>query len=195
MGRPRVRDKIVVAARELLQAEGAAALTTRAVAQYAGVTEASVFNNFGDKAGLVRALVEEQLPQFEHFRQALAANPEPLESWLCHVLLAAREHFCVVLPLAAPHLLQAPPKNRKPSNSYSAQQLLAQRLDALKEAQLIDKSVDTEAASLLIMGAAMHIAMTELTRGDDALGRGGGQGGEQSCQRLAATFLQQITKP
>ena len=41
MGRPRVRNRILDAARNLLEAEGLPGLTTRAVALHAGVTEAS----------------------------------------------------------------------------------------------------------------------------------------------------------
>ena len=85
MGRPRVRDKILLAAAELLEQKGVTGLTTRGVAQQAGVTEASIFNNFRDKAGLLQALLKEQMSEFTLFSDALAEPVEP------DVLLAARK--------------------------------------------------------------------------------------------------------
>ncbi len=190
MARPRVRDKIVLAARELLQQQGAAALTTRAVAEQAGVTEASVFNNFGDKAGLIGALINEQLPEFDLFQEALSQSADSdLQSWLSKVLHTANNYFRIILPLAAPHLLQT---NKPPQQSnYSGHRPLSERLQELQLQGLIAKEVDIESAALLIMGAAMHSALTAITQGDNALGKNN----EDWSRRLAKTFLQQISVP
>lgn len=191
MGRPRVRDKIVVAARELLENVGGAALTTRAVAEQAGVTEASVFNNFGDKAGLIKALIEEQLPEFDAFREALSESPEDLglEAWVANMLSKSRDYFAVILPLAAPQILQGAPKGRSSRSSYTGHRPLHERLASFQDDGFICPDVDTASAALLIQGAAMHGALTQITQGDDALGKNR----SEWAKRVAATLLVQIT--
>lgn len=77
MARPKLRDaalraRMLAAALALLEDEGVAAVTTRAVAVRAGTSAPAIYEFFGDKAGLVRALF------FEGFRllgDAYAALP------------------------------------------------------------------------------------------------------------------------
>lgn len=175
MGRPRVRDKILLAASELLKQNGITGLTTRGVAQQAGVTEASVFNNFGDKAGLIQALLREQLSEFTEFSDALAEPPEPdLSAWLGRVFIAARNYFRVVLPLAGPQLSRGPQAavSQPRQNSYMGHTALSKRFLELQGQGAISPEADARAVALLLMGAAMHSALTVVTRGDDALGGG-----------------------
>jgi AcrR family transcriptional regulator len=51
-----VTDSLLIAAREILEAEGFDALTVRAVAARAGVAPMGVYSRFGGKQGLVEAL-------------------------------------------------------------------------------------------------------------------------------------------
>ncbi|ROS01722.1 TetR family transcriptional regulator [Sinobacterium caligoides] len=171
MARPRVRDKILVAAKQLFLQGGATAMTTKAVAAAAGVTEASVFNNFGDKAGLVRLLIEEELPQFAAFQQTLE-NPLALPPvpWMEQVLVAARGYFMVILPLVALPLLTQQKATKSGSELYSGYRPLLAKLRQRQCADEIAASVDCEAVAQLVMGAAMHGAITELTLGSNALG-------------------------
>src|SRR3954469_10281766 len=53
-----VRSSIVDAASRLLRDEGASAVTTRAVAQAAGVQAPTIYRLFGDKEGLIDAVAE-----------------------------------------------------------------------------------------------------------------------------------------
>lgn len=53
---PELRDRVLAAALATLSNEGAAALTTRAVARAAGTSVPAVYELFGDKSGLVREL-------------------------------------------------------------------------------------------------------------------------------------------
>jgi AcrR family transcriptional regulator len=59
-GRPPAggREAILAAALELLRERGVARMTTRAVAERAGVSEASVFYHYTDRAGLLKAVFE-----------------------------------------------------------------------------------------------------------------------------------------
>jgi AcrR family transcriptional regulator len=172
MGRPRVRDKILRAAAELLDQKGVTGLTTRGVAQKAGVTEASVFNNFRDKAGLLQALLKEQMSEFTLFSDTLAEPVEPdLSAWLDRVFIAAHNYFRIVLPLAGPQLSRGrPARTTQSRENYMGHSALKNRLLGLQELGLIECSVDASVIALLLMGAAMHSALTTATLGDDALG-------------------------
>jgi AcrR family transcriptional regulator len=57
-------DQILSAAADLLERDGAEALTTRAVCQAAGVTAPTLYHHFGDKNGLLRAVVAQGLTTF-----------------------------------------------------------------------------------------------------------------------------------
>lgn len=172
MGRPRVRNKILLAAADLLKERGVSALTTRGVAQHAGVTEASVFNNFRDKSGLIAALLREQLSEYSLFSEALAQAAEPdLSAWLSRVFCAASNYFKVVLPLAAPQLTRGPQVALELSQErYIGHADLTRRLMEFQEQSVVSREVDAGAAALLLMGAALHGALTAQTLGDNALG-------------------------
>jgi AcrR family transcriptional regulator len=60
---PELRERLLAAAVELLSRDGAGALTARAVAGAAGTSTPAVYELFGDKGGLVRAVF------FEGFRR------------------------------------------------------------------------------------------------------------------------------
>jgi AcrR family transcriptional regulator len=170
MGRPRVRDKILLAAKDLLQEQGSTGLTTRGIAVRAGVTEASVFNNFGGKAGLIRALLQEQLPEFSLLTQALARQPEKdLTHWITDVFLAARDYFQVVLSLAGPKLSRGP-RGKNPANkeSYPGHSALTERLIELQQQGLVREQTNASAVALLLLGAALHSALTAQTLGNEA---------------------------
>ncbi|HEX4019487.1 MAG TPA: TetR/AcrR family transcriptional regulator [Frankiaceae bacterium] len=53
---PELRERVLAAGLAMLARDGAAALTTRAVAQAAGTSAPAVYELFGDKAGLVREM-------------------------------------------------------------------------------------------------------------------------------------------
>ena len=55
------REEILRATLELIRERGMARLTTRAVAERAGVSEGSVFYHFEDRSGLLKAVFEQSL--------------------------------------------------------------------------------------------------------------------------------------
>ena len=106
MARPRNRDygelrrELVDAGGRLLTDEGPAALSTRRVAQAAGVSTTAVYNLFGDKAGLVREMF---LAGFERLSAAFDAVPrtdDPLAD------LLAIGHAYRDTAIANPHLYE-----------------------------------------------------------------------------------------
>lgn len=168
MARPRVRNRILAAARTLLDEQGAGALTTRAVAEAAGVTEASVFNNFGDKSGLVQALIQEALPEYEALVRYIDSAPvEALEDWMAELYSLATRYLIAVFPLTAPHLsgLRPPVDADSAEGYYTPRRALERRFGALQQAGIIAVSSPPQTLALLVMGAAMHTASTQLTLG------------------------------
>jgi len=86
-----VRSGIVAAAAQLLRAEGADAVTTRAVAQAAGVQAPTIYRLFGDKDGLVDAVAEHVMASYVATKSAAAqtATGDPVadlrSGWRTHV--------------------------------------------------------------------------------------------------------------
>lgn len=71
-------DVILNAAADLLERDGAEALTTRAVCQAAGVTAPTLYHHFGDKAGLLRAVVARGVAQFMGLKRANRQTRDPI---------------------------------------------------------------------------------------------------------------------
>lgn len=67
------RARIVEVAARLLQAGGAAALTTRGVAQAAGVQAPTIYRLFGDKDGLLEAVAEHVMTEYVSAKAAVVA--------------------------------------------------------------------------------------------------------------------------
>jgi AcrR family transcriptional regulator len=70
---------ILDAAAGLLETDGAAGLTTRAVCEAAGVTAPTLYHHFGDKDGLERALVKRAMGEFMQRKRAPSATADLLE--------------------------------------------------------------------------------------------------------------------
>jgi AcrR family transcriptional regulator len=71
----RNRRRILEATRSLVDGHGAQSLTVAAVARAAGVGPATVIRRFGDKAGLLMALLDEQERELQ---EAMLRGPPPL---------------------------------------------------------------------------------------------------------------------
>src|ERR1700760_3553609 len=73
-GRPPAggREAILAAALELLRERGIARVTSREVAALAGVSEASVFYHYKDRAGLLRAVFEQGLAPLQALAQEVS---------------------------------------------------------------------------------------------------------------------------
>jgi AcrR family transcriptional regulator len=89
--RDEVRLGIVTAASRLLREEGANAVTTRAVAQAAGVQAPTIYRLFGDKNGLIDAVAEHVMATYVAAKSAVvqAAEGDPVADlrfgWRVHI--------------------------------------------------------------------------------------------------------------
>jgi AcrR family transcriptional regulator len=86
--RDRTRTQLVEVAAHLLASEGPDAVTTRSVALAAGVQAPTIYRLFGDKSGLLDAVVEHGFASYMA-RKHLDADSDPIESlragWELHV--------------------------------------------------------------------------------------------------------------
>src|SRR5689334_15303054 len=83
------RAPILDAAARLLAEHGARGVTTRAVAQAAGVQAPTIYRLFGDKDGLIDAVAEHAMATYVAGKSSLDANADPVaclrEGWRRHV--------------------------------------------------------------------------------------------------------------
>lgn len=104
-----VRAGIVEAATRLLREKGAAGVTTRAVAQAAGVQAPAIYRLFGDKDGLVNAVAEHVMAGYVAAKSTAEVDDDPVralrDGWRMHVDfgLANAELFALLnsVPTAA----------------------------------------------------------------------------------------------
>jgi len=84
-----VRLRIVDAASRLLQEHGAAALTTRGVADAADVQAPTIYRLFGDKDGLIDAVAEHVMATHVAAKATATLSTDPVEalraSWQVHI--------------------------------------------------------------------------------------------------------------
>ena len=87
--RPRTRTDIVEAATRLLREQGAAALTTRAVAQAAGMQAPTIYRFFADKDALLDAVAEHVFTTYVAGKTLATDGDDPLAAlkagWDSHI--------------------------------------------------------------------------------------------------------------
>jgi AcrR family transcriptional regulator len=87
--RDRTRAQLVEVAAELLASQGPAAVTTRSVALAAGVQAPTIYRLFGDKNGLLDAVVQHGFASYLARKPSLDAQGDPVDSlragWELHV--------------------------------------------------------------------------------------------------------------
>ena len=163
-GRPPAgaREAILAAAWDLISEEGLATLTTREVAKRAGVSEASVFYHFGDKAGLLEQVVLTGLAPLKAPGPDTAGGPggASLAATLGRLATALEAFFDHAMPVVAAVQSDASLRHSFAKRLVAGDlgphrgvQLLSQQLTMLSADGLVDPGVDPAAASLLLIGA------------------------------------------
>lgn len=168
------RERILCAARTLLEANGPNAVSMDAVASTAGVGKGTVFRRFGDRAGMMAALISDYMRDFQD--QFLAGPPplgpgappaERLEAFISSLISLQREHMAIAIaaefqPAAAP------------TGVYGALRLHVSAL--LNE---LDPTLQADIVSSMILGAIappvlnqLHADSEKITSSATALLRG-----------------------
>lgn len=103
-GRPRtgVRESVIEHAQRLLAESGVARLSTKEIATRAGVAESSIFYHFGDRMGLLQAVIQQQLIPL---KDLLADRPDSpatdLPTDVLALLNALEDFFLAAIPVMA----------------------------------------------------------------------------------------------
>ncbi|MFI6348928.1 TetR/AcrR family transcriptional regulator [Streptomyces sp. NPDC050560] len=128
----RTRQQIIEVAADILEREGAQAVSTRSVAAAAGIRAASLYQLFGDKDGLLAALAVHAFEKYLAEKHALKAGGDPVEDmrrgWDTHVEFGLR-HSALYLLMYGPDR-----PGRRPPAADEAQGLLRAFLDRVAAA-------------------------------------------------------------
>ena len=177
-----LRDRLVTASLDILQADGPAELTVRSVAEVAGSSTMGIYTNFGGRAGLLDAVY---LRGFELLRDALAnartgsapAGPAtaptdraPASPATDHILALARiyREFALANPPLYALMFERPLLGLDPSPQLRSQALgmtfglLVAEVDAAAEQGLLATS-DPARVAYLIWTAIHGMVSIELT--------------------------------
>ncbi|NVJ19651.1 TetR/AcrR family transcriptional regulator [Myxococcus sp. AM011] len=108
-----VRARIIEAAAELISSGGPDAATTRAVASAAGVQAPTLYRLFGDKRGLLAAVIEHEMARYVSAKSKRRPHPDPLQDfrdgWDMHVAFGLGHPGLFALMSSDPQLLSQSP--------------------------------------------------------------------------------------
>lgn len=171
--RDETRWRIVDVAATMLREQGAAAVTTRAVAEGAGVQAPTIYRLFGDKDGLLEAVAEHAMTAFaavkaDAVRAARDEETDPVDD------LRAGWSMTIGFGLANPDLfvlLSDPERGRRSAAARAGTALLAERIRRVAEAGRLAvperRAVDLVHAAGT--GAVLAILSAPVAERDEAL--------------------------
>lgn len=155
------RTQLLDRARDIVAAEGFAAVTIERVARAAEVTRTVVYQNFGDLAGLMSALLDREsgiaFAGIQSVDGPLADDPDALGRGILAYLHAAPTSWRIILspPAGAPPQLQS----RTELGRRYARSIAAGRLS-----RLAGRPVDADGATArLLLSALEELALLHLT--------------------------------
>ena len=167
-------DEIVDAAARLLQEKGAAALTTRAVAEASGVQAPTIYRLFGDKDGLIDAVAEHVMATYVAAKAAVDEDDDPV------VALRTAWHRHIEFGLANADLfglMNAPGRRQSSPATEAGVAVLRSRIRRLAEAGVL--RVDEPLALSLVHAAGTGAVLALL-------------GSQNRDERLAAAMLDAV---
>jgi AcrR family transcriptional regulator len=154
------RAKLISAARKAFAEKGFAASSMDDLTADAGLTRGALYHNFGDKRGLLAAVVEQI--DSEMAARAHQAGAKAADDWqglltegAVYIELALDPEVQRIVLLDGPAVLGDPSQWPSQSNCLQSTKLTVERLIA----QGTLKQIDAEAAARLISGAALNAAL------------------------------------
>lgn len=154
------REKLIAAARKAFAEQGYAASSMDHLTAEAGLTRGALYHNFGDKRGLLAAVVDQIDSEMADYAQSVGAKAADIWSGLlaegaAYIEKALDPEVQRIVLLDGPAVLGDP--SQWPSQNRCLQ------ATRTKLEQLIDqgivKVVDPEAAAMLLNGAALNAAL------------------------------------
>jgi len=177
------RQRILDAAIRLLRERGIARLTTREIAQAADAAEGSITKNFGGKLGLLTAVLSQELPELQAWREAVTPpGRRPMRTVLVDLIDRGITYYTASLPLTAgvaadQDLFVAYQRTNQDqaTGPHLAIEEICDYLGACRDAGELGPGVDPYAMALAVCGAAQAQAYAEYLGGARAL-RGSREG-------------------
>lgn len=177
-----MRERILEATANLIKTEGMSAVTTKKIAAEAGCAEGSIFRHFGDKGGLLAAVLSFGLPEARALMEAVDAAmlSVDLRAGLRSVAEGLLEFYRASSPLVGSALA-----DRELFARYSAAhreagtgpqqvwQLVHDFLRVQQDAGHVGPEVDLQVHALCIAGACQNAVWAEMVSGPDSLPHGG----------------------
>jgi AcrR family transcriptional regulator len=198
------RERILSATVELIRRDGIAALTTKGIATEAGCAEGTIFRHFGDKGGLIAAVLAHGLPEVYRLEEIALHPPDAdLESGLQDLCSAVLDFYRTSYPVAAAALADATIFRRYQAAHQAAGTgprqiwgLVHDYLVAAREAGLVSTDVDLEIEAITLTGACQNAVWVSLVNGSEALPHGGVRFVEQLVtSQLAALAPREVNAP
>jgi AcrR family transcriptional regulator len=152
----RTRRQIIEVAAEILEREGAQAVSTRSVAAAAGIRAASLYQHFGDKDGLLAALAIHGFELYLADKNTLTRTDDPVEDmrrgWDAHVDFGVRHPAFYLLMYGTDR------PGRRPPAADEAGDLLLRFLDRVAAAGRL--RVPPVLASRLCLAAVTGVTLS-----------------------------------
>jgi AcrR family transcriptional regulator len=153
------RARILRAAAELIAQSSEADLSTRAVCEAAGVAAPALYRQFGDKEGLLSAVVDFGFEQFLASKRAVPVSDDPAEQiragWNSHI------QFAVENPNIY-RLMWSPGLGSPPAAAGEAHQILFEAMERAAAAGCLRMSA--ESAAQVVMAACSGSALSIISR-------------------------------
>jgi AcrR family transcriptional regulator len=154
------RDKLISAARKAFAEKGFSAASMDDLTAAAGLTRGALYHNFGDKKGLLAAVVAQVDGEMAAKAQQAGARAE--NAWaalmaqgVAYIELALDPEIQRIVLLDGPAFLGDP--SQWPSQSACLEETRHAVTDLMKDG--VFKQVDVEAAARLLNGAALNAAL------------------------------------
>ncbi|MDF3289847.1 TetR/AcrR family transcriptional regulator [Streptomyces silvisoli] len=158
------RERILIAAADLLAEGGADAVSTRAVSAAAGVQAPTLYRLFGDKQGLLDAVTAYGFERYLADKQAMAATEDPVEDlrrgWDLHVEFGLTHPSFYVLMYGAVR------PGERPSAAGETHRVLLGMLGRVARAGRL--RVPVEQAAEMIQATCAGVALALISASADA---------------------------
>jgi AcrR family transcriptional regulator len=163
-----VREAVLVATEKLLAESGVARLTTKELSRRAGVAESSIYYHFGDRVGLLQAVVAASLPLYRDVTAELRgrAGHGTLRDNLSELLTALEAFSLRIQPILAAVQADAELRDLFRERSHNvdigphrAVEPALEYLLAEREAGRIGPRSDLHSVAYLLVSAAQQRAL------------------------------------
>jgi AcrR family transcriptional regulator len=195
-----MRTRILEATSNLIRNEGMSAVTTKKIAAEAGCAEGSIFRNFGDKGGLLAAVLSFGLPETQTLYEtvdAASATPD-VRAGLVSIVDAMLGFYRASYPLVGSALADrelfarySHAHREGGTGPLQAWQLVHRFLEAQRGAGRLSDDADLPVAALALVGACQNAVWVEMVNGPVGLPHGGAD----LTGRLVDGLLAQLARP